>query len=290
MAKVNSQSMMQENRRIALIQTMFERARRRRRTIESIVNSLLIRRMRLIKLATILVLVAVAGKNAVTPVRRRSCRRLTRNTGWWRIIWQTYADARFKKTFRVSRGTFTFILDRIKHVLERKNVVEEAIPPELRLAICLYRLGRGSYYYTIAEMSGLGLSTVCAITKDVCRVIVELLWQECVSKFMPQTEVELKNKIVDMEEMWQFPCCWAAIDGCHIPIKCPPGGLELCKEYHNFKNFYSIVLMALVDSHYRFIWGSCGYPGNSHDAIIFQSTDLWGKIQEENFLDRKSVV
>ena len=87
-----------------------------------------------------------------------------------------------------------------------------------------------------------------------------------------------------MEEMWQFPCCWAAIDGCHISIKCPPGGLESSKEYHNFKNFYSIVLMGMVDSHYRFIWGSCGYPGNSHDAIIFQSTDLWAKIQNSNCL------
>lgn len=83
-----------------------------------------------------------------------------------------------------------------------------------------------------------------------------------------------------MDEFWQFPCCWAAIDGCHIPIKCPPGGLEACKEYHNFKNFYSIVLMGLVDSHYRFLWGSCGFPGNSHDAVIFRSTDLWNSIKE----------
>ena len=45
-----------------------------------------------------------------------------------------------------------------------------------------------------------------------------------------------------------FPCCWPAVDGCHIPIKCPPGGLESCKEYHNFKNFFSMVLMGMVDS------------------------------------------
>ena len=46
-------------------------------------------------------------------------------------------------------------------------------------------------------------------------------------------------------------------------MKCPPGGLQACKEYHNFMNFYSTVLMAMVDSHYRFVWGSCGFPGNS---------------------------
>lgn len=38
--------------------------------------------------------------------------------------------------------------------------------------------------------------------------------------------------------------------------------------------------MAMVDSHYRFVWGSCGFPGNSHDAVIFRSTDLWSRIQE----------
>ena len=102
MAKVNYQSVRQENRRIVLIRSMFERAKRRRRMVESVLHSLLSRKMRLIKLAMALdhcmVLVAFAGKNAATPVRRRSCRRLSRNAGWWNIIWQTYSDARF--TFR----------------------------------------------------------------------------------------------------------------------------------------------------------------------------------------------
>ena len=84
--------------------------------------------------------------------------------------------------------------------------------------------------------------------------------------------------MVEMDSQWQFPCCFGAIDGCHIPIKCPPGGLEACKEFHNFKNFYSIVLMGIVDAQYRFIWASAGFPGNSHDSIIFQSTQLYTEI------------
>ena len=166
------------------------------------------------------------------------------------------------------------------HQLSIQTVTEEPLSPELRLAICLYRLGRGDYLYTIAEMAGLGVSTVCNIVQEVCQVLVDHLWSESVSCFMPKTREEFKKKMLDMEEFWQFPCCWAAIDGCHIPMKCPAGGQEACKEYHNFKNFYLIVLMSIVDSHYRFIWGSCGFPGNSHDAVIFQSTDLWNSIQE----------
>ena len=227
-----------------------------------------------------LVLLCISSqRNNITPVSR-SCRRLTRNTGWWENAWNNYSEARFKKTFRISRSTFKYILNRIGPFLARETVTEDPISPELRLALCLYRLGRGDYLYTVAEMAGVGVSTVCSIVNEVCQVLVDHLWSECVSSHMPKTQDDFMKKMLDMDEFWQFPCCWAAIDGCHIPIKCPPGGLEACKEYHNFKNFYSIVLMGLVDSHYRFVWGSCGFPGNSHDAVIFRSTDLWNSIQE----------
>ena len=173
-----------------------------------------------------------------------------------------------------------YIFSRIRHRLERQTVTEEPISPELRLALCLYRLGRGHYYYTIAEMSGHGVSSVCTIVREVSQALVDCMWSESISHHMPKAEEDFKTKIVDMEELWQFPCCWAAIDGCHIPMRCTPGGLEACKEYHNIKNFYSIVLMVLVDSQYRFAWASCGFPGNLHDALVFKSTDLWRRIQE----------
>ena len=123
-------------------------------------------------------------------------------------------------------------------------------------------------------------STVGVVVSEVAEAIVDNLWEEHVSKHYPENEQQFKEKMLDMEERWQFPCCWAAIDGCHIPLKCPDGGLAACKEYHNFKNFYSIVLMGIVDAQYRFIWGSYGFPGNSHDSIIFQSTQLWADITE----------
>ena len=71
------------------------------------------------------------------------------------------------------------------------------------------------------------------------------------------------------DSVWQFPFCFGVVDGCHIHIggchiKCTPGGLEGNKEYHNFKDFSFVVLMATVDFQYRFVWASCG-----HDGIIF---------------------
>ena len=68
--------------------------------------------------------------------------------------------------------------------------------------------------------------------------------------------------------------CWSAVDGCHISITCPDGGSEEAKEYHNFNNFYSIVLMSLLDAKYRFVWVSVGFPENTHDAMSLQTTQL----------------
>ena len=66
------------------------------------------------------------------------------------------------------------------------------------------------------------------------------------------------------------------MDGSHLPIKCPNGEEQAMKQY--FKDFYLIVLMAIVDAEYRFIWASVVGPGNIHDSTLLQSTDLWKRI------------
>ena len=56
------------------------------------------------------------------------------------------------------------------------------------------------------------------------------------------------------------------------------------KQYHNFKNVYSVIVLALVDAKYRFIWAALGAPGNTHDSTYIQSTPLWENITEERVL------
>ena len=136
----------------------------------------------------------------------RSCRRLARNSGWWEKVWSTYTDLRFKKLLRVSRGTFQFILERIRHDLVCDTACEEPISPEFRLAICLYRLGRGDYLSTISEMAGLGIFTVCTVAHDDTLSIVNNLWTDCVHAQFPSDEAHIKAKILDTEQSWQFPC------------------------------------------------------------------------------------
>ena len=115
--------------------------------------------------------------------------------------------------------------------------------PEERLGICLYRLGRGDYYQTISELKGRGIATVRNITLEVSNLIVTKLWKKCV--VFPKTEEEFLNSINAMETLWKFTTAFGGVDGCHIPLKFPHGGNEARKEYRNFKNFYSVVMMII---------------------------------------------
>ena len=59
------------------------------------------------------------------------------------------------------------------------------------------------------------------------------------------------------------------------------------KHYHNFKNFYSVVLLSLADAKYQFIWTALGAPGNAHDLTYFQFTHLFHETNKRNALPEK---
>ena len=42
--------------------------------------------------------------------------------------------------------------------------------------------------------------------------------------------------------------------------------------------------MTIVDAKYQFMWASSRYPGNSHDAMILQSTNLFHKMKNESLI------
>ena len=264
---------------------------RRKKTIAAILK-VVNRRKRIFP--TLLALIHIQTNEIVnfdTPrVTVRSCRRFICNTGWWDTVWTRYTDDRFKRTFRVSRGTFMYVLSFIHDKIHKQFITEKPISAEMRLGLCLYRISRGDYLYTIAEMAGIAESTVCQIIIEVSEAIVETMWPDAVDKHFPKTESDFKTAMLDMDEEWQFPYAFCGIDGSHLPIKCPDGGGEAMKQYYNFKNFYSVILLALVDAKYRFIWCSLGAPGHTHDSTYFQTCSLWNNIIGGNFLPNKVQV
>lgn len=87
----------------------------------------------------------------------------------------------------------------------------------------------------------------------------------------PTTEAEWREVAMGFETKWQFPNCLGAIDGKHIYIQ-PPANSG--STYHNYKSRFSVVLMAVVDADYKFIYANVGVQGRVSDGGIFGQSDL----------------
>lgn len=70
-----------------------------------------------------------------------------------------------------------------------------------------------------------------------------------------------------------------ATDGSHIKIPGPDEDKLLA--YYNYKKFYSIILLAIVDNKGFFRWTCSGCPGSCGDSGVLQATDFWQRAQEE---------
>jgi hypothetical protein len=71
---------------------------------------------------------------------------------------------------------------------------------------------------------------------------------------VPSTEEEWKEVSNEFLIRWNFPHCIGAMDGKHVAIKCPANSGS---NFYNYKNFFSIVLFAIVDADYKFLYVDC---------------------------------
>ena len=118
----------------------------------------------------------------------------------------------------------------------------------------LKKLSRRNFFYAITEMTGIGETTVLNIVNEVCKIMVEKLWVDFAEKLFPIIEEDFREKKMQgMGAKWQFVYAFSPIDGSYNPITCPPEGAEIMNQYHNYKNFYSAVLLVLADAQDRYI-------------------------------------
>uniref|UniRef100_A0A1A8BJ72 DDE Tnp4 domain-containing protein n=1 Tax=Nothobranchius kadleci TaxID=1051664 RepID=A0A1A8BJ72_NOTKA len=115
----------------------------------------------------------------------------------------------------------------------------------------------------------IGSTTLSRIVMETCAAITLVLREEYLKT--PSTETEWKVIAKDFEDKWHFPHCIGAIDGKHIFIQ-PPANSG--STFYNYKSRFSIILMAVVDTNYRFVYASAGTQGRASDAGVFAHSDL----------------
>ena len=85
---------------------------------------------------------------------------------------------------------------------------------------------------------------------------------------------------------WNYPCCLGAIDGKHIAIQQPA---DTGSEFFNYKHFFSVILFAMVDANYKFIYIDVGAAGRAGDAGVFADSAL-NKALRTNSVDLPDAV
>ncbi|CAG4964994.1 unnamed protein product [Colias eurytheme] len=113
-----------------------------------------------------------------------------------------------------------------------------------------------------------GASTIAKTVKIVCGVI----WKHLLIENIPKITTERLTKIAEkFAKSANFPNCIGALDGKHVRIWSPKHGGSL---FYNYKNYHSVLLLALVDSKYRFIYVDIGAYGKECDSTVYNNSKL----------------
>lgn len=88
---------------------------------------------------------------------------------------------------------------------------------------------------------------------------------------MPTTEQEWQEVSKEFYLRWDFPNCLGALDGKHIKFRAPHSSGSY---FFNYKGENSIVLLALVDAKYKFLYINVGTNGRISDGGVLRESFL----------------
>lgn len=103
-----------------------------------------------------------------------------------------------------------------------------------------------------------------AISKFVLIVLKSLKTNLQPTFLPPVSQINWKVKAEEFWNRWNFPNCLAGL-------------------FHNYKNYFSIVLLAMVDAKYKFVGIDVGCYGKEGNAGIFNKPEMGKQISSGNF-------
>ncbi|XP_050339370.1 uncharacterized protein LOC126765690 [Bactrocera neohumeralis] len=185
----------------------------------------------------------------------------------------------FKNYLRMNEATFNYILELVSPNIKKSDTnMRKAIPANERLAVTLRFLASGDSFKSLSVDFRIAPNTISIFVPEVCDAIYKALKNEYLQ--VPNNEqmwIDIAQKFSDK---WNFPHCIGAVDGKHIVMKAPP---RSGSTFYNYKGTNSIVLMAIADADYRFIYIDVGCNGRVSDGGVF------GKSTFQKALDNNTL-
>ena len=179
------------------------------------------------------------------------------------------AQGDFKGYMRMDPGMFLGLCQRMHNRLDKSHSARAPLEPGLKLAVTLRYMATGNSYRSLAFEFRVPHNSIAKFVPEVCRELVAELKDEVFTT--PNDPASWRVVEEKFRKRWNLPHCCGAIDGKHIRIRKPK---QSGTHFFNYKGYFSIVLLALVDGNYKFLWADVGAPGSNSDAGIFNEGDL----------------
>jgi hypothetical protein len=154
-------------------------------------------------------------------------------------------------------------------ITKQHTSYREPLEPGMKLALTLRHLASGSKYASMKFGWRVPHNTQSLLVREVCQAIIDEYMDEVM--ICPTTPDGWRAIADKFYEKWNLPHTCGALDGKHVACRYPPKSGSM---YYNYKGFYSVVLMALVDADYKFIWADVGGTGSASDAQIYNASEL----------------
>lgn len=160
-------------------------------------------------------------------------------------------------------------------VTKQTTMMRQPIDPEVKIAITLRFLATGESYESLMYQFRVHSTTIAKFVPVVCSKIFDTFKERFMH--LPNETEEWENIVYETCRMWQFPNCIGAADGKHVAVIHPSNSGS---DFYNYKGFFSIVLLAIVDYDYKFTFVDVGCQGRISDGGVYRNCFFYRATQE----------
>lgn len=186
----------------------------------------------------------------------------------------------FKNFMRMPPAMYDEIVQRLTPALTKTSTnCREPLEPGLKVAITLRHLAAGTKYHEMQYAWRVPHNTISKVVREVCEAIIAEYREELLKP--PQTAAEWRKITDSWMNRWNFPHVIGAIDGKHVACRAPA---NTGSDYYNYKGFFSIILLAVCTSDYKFLWIDTSGKGSSSDAHIYNNSALQQALQRNDII------